>query len=316
MRARSLSLALLGLLVSLLSIAVAPVRKARAADEAKVTEPMRALPDEAQGAVLLQSSTTTLPAGKMGALVKVQPLDAKLANKGTATKVYEGPYVVSTLAVRPGSAAVLMYRGGATPFVKVGLVDLANGKSTVVDLPRTAGAGAMPTGAVACADADGFTVLWQEQGAGGGSATGTIAKLKPDGTIRLKPTSVGPIWSLGAIVDDGRGYTLAVRYDGQAPDQTRIAFVTLTYDGKPEQHPWWGARPAMVGEIQMTMVKGVATAIYRAGDEKPSILATFADKDNGQWGKEAEPSKVLASKSPASAFGVRVKASALELVQR
>ena len=283
------------------------------ADDPDVAETWRAL-DE--GAVSLQSTTTTLPSGKLGVVVKVQALDAKLASKGTATKVYEGAYVVSTLAVRAGSAAVLMYRGGSAPFVKVGLVDLASGKSNVVDLPRTAGASFMPTSAIACADADGFTLLWQEQGTAGGGVQGTLARVKADGTILKKPTAVGIMWSLGAIVDDGRGYTLAVRYDGQAPDQTRIAFVTLTYDGVPEQHPWWGSRPAMVGEIQMTMVKGVATAVYRAGDATKSILATPADKAKGQWGKEADASKVLTTKNAASPFSVRVKNGTLELVQR
>ena len=304
---RRLTLALLGFVVLLF----APVVTGADGD---VRETWRSLDDGTT--VSLQSTSITLPNGKLGAVVKLQPLDAKLANKGAATKVYEGPYVVSTLAVRPGAAAALMYRGGTAPFVKVGLVDLTNGKMSLVDLPRTAGAGSMPTGAVACADADGFTLLWQEQAAGGGAAQGTIARVKADGTILKKPTSVGMIWSLGAIVDDGRGYTLAVRYDGQAPDQTRIAFVTLTYEGTPEQHPWWGARPTMVGEIQMTMVKGVATAVYRAGDATQSILAIGADKVKGQWGKEAEASKVLTTTKAGDPFGVRVKNGAIELVRR
>jgi hypothetical protein len=306
---RTLALVLLTLAVFL----SCPISSAVAADGDSV-ETWRTLDDGTT--VSLLATSTTLANGKLGAVVKVQPLDAKLANKGAAIKVYEGAYVISTLAVRPGSAAVLMYRGGATAFVKVGLVELGTGKSTVVDLPRTAGAGSMPTGAVACADADGFTFLWQEQGTGGGAAQGTIARVKADGTIVKKPTSVGMIWSLGAIVDDGRGYTLAVRYDGQAPDQTRIAFVTLTYDGTPEQHPWWGARPAMVGEIQMVMVKGVATAVYRAGDATQSILAAPADKVKGQWGKEADPSKILVTKGAANPFGARVKNGAIEVVQR
>ena len=304
---RALTLAVLGFVVLLFSPVVG-------AADGDVYETWRAADDGTT--VSLQATSITLPNGKLGAVVKIQPLDAKLASKGTATKVYEGPYVVSTLAVRPGAAAALMYRGGATPFVKVGLVDLASGKSTLVDLPRTAAAGSMPTGAVACADADGFTLLWQEQSTGGGAAQGTIARVKADGTILKKPTSVGMIWSLGALVDDGRGYTLAVRYDGQAPDQTRIAFVTLTYDGTPEQHPWWGARPAMVGEIQMVMIKGVATAVYRAGDATPSILAIGADKVKGQWGKEAEPSRVLETAKAAHPFAVRAKNTALDLVMR
>jgi len=285
---------------------------AHAANVGVVTESLRALDD---GVLSLQSTTTTLPDGKLGALVKVQALDAKLADQGAAIKVYEGAYVVSTLAVRPGSAAVLMYRGGAAPFVKAALIDRATSKSIVVDLARTAGAGFMPSAASACADADGFTLLWQEQSPSSGAVLATFARVKADGTLIEKPRAVDVTWALGAIVDDGRGYTVALRYDGQAPDQTRIAFVTLTYGGVPEQHPWWGSRPAMIDAIQMTMVKGVPTAIYRAGDATKSILAIGADKVKGQWGKEADPSTVLSTKG-ANAFSARVKGGAMELVQR
>ncbi len=99
-------------------------------------------------------------------------------------------------------------------------------------------------------------------------------------------------WSLGAIVDDGRGYTLAVNFDGAAPDQTRLCFVTLNRAGQPEQHPWWGSRPAVVEEVQLVSVAGGVTAVYRSAG---ALLAVVADRSTGQWGKEAAASRTLAS---------------------
>ena len=205
-----------------------------------------------------------------------------------------------------------------SPFVKVALVDLVAGTSKVVELTRTAPIAYTPTSLVATGDESGFTILWQEQELTvAGSVHSTMARLKTDGTVIKKPTNVAVDWALGAIVTNGKGYTLAVRYDGASPDQTRISFVTLDANGKPEQHPWWGSRAALIGEIQMLDIGGVVTAAYRAGAEgKESILAVEANSTTGQWGKDPAESKVLAAKDGASPFTVRAKSGAIELVRK
>lgn len=303
---RALPLVVLGLMLLLLP------SRARADDATTFVE-WRATDDRV---LALQTALTTSADGKPLTSVKVQPLDDQLSPKGKPIAVYDGPRVVAHLAIRAGSAAVLMYRGGAAPFVKVALVDLTTEKLLkIIELPRTAPSGHQPTSAIACADADGFTLLWQEQSPlNPQDVSATMARVKADGTVVKKPTTVAIPWSLGAIVDDGRGYTLAVRYDGGAVDQTRLCFVTLTYDGAPEQHPWWGARPTLVGDVQLTRVGAVVTATYRAGAAGESILSVDADKLTGQWGKEPPEGRVL-SKKTSGAFATRVKNGALELVK-
>jgi hypothetical protein len=302
---------LLALSLLLLPTAVAPLAHG---DAATITETWQALDAEA---IALQTSTTTVD-GKLHSVLKVQALDAKLATKGKPASVYDGPYVLGTLAVRTGSAAVAMFRGGGGPFVKVGLVDLAAGTSKVVELTRTAPAGYTPTSLVATGDAEGFTILWQEQALSiPGSVHSTMARVKADGTFLKKPTTVGVEWALGAIVSNGSGYTLAVRYEGASPDQARICFVTLDANGKPQQHPWWGSRLSQIGEIQLVNVGGVVMAAYRASTAgKESILSVEANSVTGSWGKEPPEAKVLASKDVTSPFTVRAKTGALELVRK
>ncbi len=284
------------------------------ADDASTVEELRAF----DGGAALLSTTVVTPAGggKRKATVKLQPLDDKMANVGAPVVVHDGALVGTTLAVRPGFAGVLLFRGGAGAFAKLAIVDLDKGKIKTVDLPRTAPAGYGPTTAVACADADGFTVLWQEQGEAVGAVHSTMARVKTNGDVVMKPTSVAIPWSLGAIIDDGRGFTLAVRYDGQTPDQTRICFVTLTYAGGPEQHPWWGAKPAQVADLQLAMLAGIVQAIYRDVGKGGSVLTVPADKAAGQWGKDPPASKSLTVKNAGAPFGVKVKNGALVIVQK
>jgi len=189
----------------------------------------------------------------------------------------------------------------------------------LVELPRTAGPDYAPTAAVATADADGFTLLWQEQKRGdpGAEARSTLARVKPDGTVTAPPRAVPIPWSLAALVDDGRGYTLAVSFDGAAPNQTRLCFVTLSREGQPEQHPWWGARPDIVNDVQLALVDGKVTAVYRGGPGSGSLLAVVADKDAGRWGVEGPPGRALATGvAPDAPFAVRVKAGVVEVARR
>jgi hypothetical protein len=271
----------------------------------------------ALGAGVLTARTTLRgTGGARKATVTLARLDQKLAPSGEAITVYDGPAVSTALGVRDGAAAVLLFRGGAQPSVRVAVVDLGTRAVRLVDLERTAGPDYAPTAAVVCADPDGFTVLWQEQMRGDprAEARSAFVRVKVDGTLLAKPAAVPIPWSLGALADDGRGYTLAVNFDGAAPDQTRLCFVTLTRDGKPEQHPWWGSRPAVVEDVQLVSVAGKVTAVFRSAG---SLLSVVADKSTGQWGKEAPPSRSLATGLPAAApYAVRAGAGGVEVVKR
>ena len=306
---------LLSLLLATVLTLFTSARSARAADDPQTFEEWRATAD---GVVSVQNTATTDKDGKFHAKVVLQALDGKLGKKGKAIDVYDGPFVITRLAVKGDVAAVLMYRGGGAPFVKVALVDVSLGTTKTIDLPRTAPKGHVPTSSIACADADGFTLVWQEQDPlQSYSVHTTMARVKTDGTIVKKPTAAtGIVWALGAIVATDTGYMLAVRYDGSAPDQTRICFVTLNADGAPQEHPWWGSKPAQVNEIQMRVVGGEVKAIYRAGKGPESILEVTVDKTTGQWGKEAPDAKVLAAKVASGPFAVRTKGGAIEIVHR
>jgi hypothetical protein len=271
------------------------------------------------GVIAVRSVATAPPAGAHGprqTKVTLARLTAKLAPVGDAIAVYEGPVASTALGVRDGAAAVVLFRGGAQPFVKVALVDLATRGVRVIDLARTAGATYTPSAAAVCADPDGFTVLWQEQVAGNpqAEARSTFARVKADGSLVAAPAAVPVPWALGAIVDDGRGYTLAVSFDGAAPDQTRLCFVTLSRVGLPEQHPWWGSRAAVVEDVQLISVAGRVTAGFRSGG---AVLSVVADKDSGQWGKEAAASRTLVSGLTTDApWALRVGASGVEALKK
>ena len=302
------------LALSLLLAVIALPRAARAQPIVLASQDWRALGD---GVIAVE--TTASSDGAHRGTVTLRRLDGRLAPAGAPVAVYSGPEVGTAMAVRDGAAAILLFGGSARPFVKVALVDLGSRAVRVVDLARTAGPDYAPTAAVACADADGFTLLWQEQKRGdrGAEARSTLARVKADGAVRAAPAAVPVPWSLAAIVDDGRGYTLAVNFDGAAPDQTRLCFVTLTRDGRPEQHPWWGSRPDVVNDVQLVIAGGRVTAVYRGGARSGSLLAVVADRDTGKWGVEAPPSRPLAARlAPDAPFAVRVKDGGVEIVKR
>jgi hypothetical protein len=117
-------------------------------------------------------------------------------------------------------------------------------------------------------------------------------------------------WEEWRVLGDG----VAVNYDGAAPNQTRICFVTLTRDGQPEQHPWWGSRPGVVEEVQLLSVAGKVTAVFRSAG---ALLSVVADKTTGQWGKEANPSRTVGTGlQPGAPYALRAGAGGVEVVRR
>lgn len=234
--------------------------------------------------IIAVRTAVTASSGTRGGKVTLARLDKELAPTGEVITLYDGPAASTALGVCDGAAAVVLFRGGAQPVVKVAVIDLATRVVRTVDLDRTTGADYSPSAVVVCGGAEGFTVLWQEhmQGNPKAEVRSTLARIKADGTLIAKPSAVPIPWSLGAIVDDGRGYTPAVNFDGPRPDKTRVCFVTLTREGKPEQHPWWGSRPSVVEEVQLMRAAGKVTAVFRGAG---TLLSVDADKSAGQWGR-------------------------------
>src|SRR5580692_490360 len=100
--------AALSLLLALITLPGA----ARAQSTVLAAQEWRALGD---GVVAVE----TIADGAHRGSVTLRRLDAKLAASGAPVAVYSGAEVGSAMAVRDGAAAVVLFSGGAQPFVKV-----------------------------------------------------------------------------------------------------------------------------------------------------------------------------------------------------
>ena len=288
---------------------------------------------ESDGSVVLQTSWQSRePNGARRGVVTLQLRDGAGAPRGATLTVYDGPAPMTALAVRAGVVGVALWRGGAAPFVKLVLIDLEApevrralvdralvGRAAVsvragvrvVPLQRRAPARYEPLATVIAPDAvgDGFVVLYQE--------TGPTPDAEAHSTLAVAPragrptVTVVPVpWSLAAIADAGARYVLAVRYDGGSRESTRLCFVTLTRAGQPEQHPWWGAPPDAVDEVQLvrtnapTEATATWAAVYRGGGGMRHIRAAPVDMGGG-WGREAPAPRELGERAQGTPWGVR-----------
>src|SRR5204862_2535813 len=99
------------------------------------------------------------------------------------------------------------------------------------------------------------------------------------------PAVVMPKVKPAAIAPNGPGYHPARFFDGAAPGQTRLSFVTLGADGRPEQHPWWVSKPELVDDVQLVPIAGGVTAFFRGG-AAGHALASVDVTSVGTWGTE------------------------------
>lgn len=133
-------------------------------------------------------------------------------------------------------------------------------------------------------------------------------------------TRVVPVpWSLAALGDGGDRYVLVVRYDGGSAETTRLCFVTLTREGRPEQHPWWGAPPDAVDEVQLVRTNAPPeaprwVAVYRSGGTELGKIRAAPVDMSGTWGREAAPPRELGERSRTAPWTVRSDAGALTLL--
>ncbi|MBI5536708.1 MAG: hypothetical protein HY898_28570 [Deltaproteobacteria bacterium] len=256
-------------------------------------------------------------AGRRTSEVQITWLGADLRAAGAATRVHQGDTVLVSTSLRPGVAFVSMVHGGERPSVRMALARKGSQPVRVVDVPRQAGAGFDPVRTVSCATADGFAFLWQEASkTTAGDVKTYFATLREDGSWGQQPAEVAVPWGFGAMQWNGRGYHLALFYDGAAYGQTRLNFVTLSSAGQPEQHPWWISRPEAVGEVQLLATSTGMIAAWRGGTDETALHSTEV-RGTGTWGTEAPAPRSHGTIDAGQMFALRLKADGtLDVVRR
>jgi hypothetical protein len=220
------------------------------------------------------------------------------ARETSLARIHTGPPVMTASGARDGAVLTVMYNGGASSFVRIAVVktvpDGRHNAVHVIEAPRTANDGFHPARAVVCPDEQGFTVLWQEDRVTP-HVTGTftaatteartyMARVSVAGAFVQRPTVVPIPWAITAIASNGHGYHLAVRFDGSAPNLSRVCLVTLSPTGQPEQHPWWVSAPIAVGETQLVPSTRGMWIVWR--NDGIGVLQATLSTSQGTWGTE------------------------------
>ena len=237
--------------------------------------------------------------------VRLHWLDNDFRNTGQSTTVHQGESMLISLATLPGTACVTLLHGGAAPHVVVVLAQRNGAAPQRIDALRTAGAAFSPTNSATCARPGGFAVIWQERSHRDPSDVRTFfGQLNLQGQWTRTPAQVSVPWGFGAMAWNGKGYHLALFYDGAAYGQTRLSMVTLSEVGQPEQHPWWISRPETVGDPQLYPTQRGVMAVWRGGADEASLHSTLV---NGvrQWGTEAEAPRSHGTVTDRQVFAVK-----------
>lgn len=238
------------------------------------------------------------------ATVELRWLDDTARPVGAAQRIYQGPATRTSLAVGATSVLVALVQNGAQPSVRLLLAARGAAEARRIDAPRQGGP-FTPWSVVACPEPGGYGVLWQElAGNLAGEARSYFGQLREDGTWLAAPKVVPVPWGFGAMAWNGHGYHLALYYDGAAYGQTRLAMVTLSPDGQPEQHPWWASPPEAVGEIQLLPVSSGMLAVWRGGRDETELRSTLIS-GVGQWGQEPAAPRSEGRIEPEALFALR-----------
>jgi len=237
---------------------------------------------------------------------------AVLHFRGQHVRVARGDVRYATLAARPDAAlAVLVMRDE----VRATLVELDGarlGASHRLRLPR-GDAALSPYVAIATDDDQGFAFLWQSMGPGRGAQT-HMARVDADATWLQAPAVVPVPWALGAIAFNGRGYHLALYYDGAGPGQTRLSMVSLSRDGRPEQHPDWSSAPGFLQEVQLVRHHDRVLAYYRGGSQGETLFSVDVTRI-GQWARERGGTRRLGPLPAEESFALRLAAGEVRVVR-
>jgi hypothetical protein len=222
--------------------------------------------------------------------------------------VHEGAPVVTALAVRPDAALVAMVNGGDRSFAKVAVVPIrqgALGAPVRLDAERPRTEGFAPVSVIACPDPGGFTFLWQEQDRGAARDARTyLGRVSSAGAWITRPVVAQIPWAIAAIAHNGRGYQLALFFDGQGPGETRLSMVSLTAEGVPEQHPDWASGPGLLQEVQLFPNGGRIVAYFRSGREGDQLMSRDVTAV-GQWGSDPTDVRSHGRIAPEEEFALR-----------
>ena len=230
-------------------------------------------------------------------------------------ELFDGKTVRADVAGRSGSALVAMIHGGSAPFVRFSLVDLSVSppKANTVKVARPNDAERRPASVVATSDPKGFTVLWQEESTKDPSldVRTYFVRVSPSGSVIEKPKVVNVPWALAAIAHNGHGYHLALYYDGAKPGETRLAMVTLSTAGEPEQHPWWASAPGDIADVQLLHAGTHIAAYFRGGKDATELFSTDVTAV-GQWGQEPAAAKSRGKLDSDAAYAVKPDGSVVK----
>jgi len=247
-------------------------------------------------------------------IVRVERLAADGRTVAASRSLFQGPAVVPAVAVSGDVAMVALVHEGAGAFVKLAFVDVpAAGGLTVrpvVAAPRPEAARTFPTWAVVAADPEGFAILWQETNAvdPNDAAHSFLGRLRRDGSWSVRPHAVEVPWPTAAMEWNGHGWTAALWFGGfggqGGPDGIRVCLVTLSLDGRPEQHPWWISRPERVGEVQMLRTAAGMEVVWRGGSDG-TTLHSHRSEAVGNWGTEPAPARAHGTIGEDDPFALR-----------
>jgi len=263
------------------------------------------------GQILATQWSARNGAGQRTATVTLQAVDAALHVQRRAMRVYAGPAVLTSLAFRPGASLVTLVRGGAGSFVRFAIVpDGPASRVRVVEARVAASGDYRPAYAFACADPDGFAVIWQEASPSHPNDPRTwMGRLSETGQWLSPPHIVQVPWGFGAIAWNGSGYHLALYYDGSGAGQSRLTLVTLSREGQPEQHPWWLTEPDAIGDVQMLQAADGMHVLYRGGAQGTELM-TIVSHAVGSWGRAEGGAQNAGSLRGNEAYALRVLADA------
>ena len=280
--------------------------------EARSWDDVRTLPD---GVLRVRTHWNAVrDGGARTCTVRVERLALDGRTVTASREIFSGPAVVPAVATSADLALVSLVHEGPSPFVKLAFVDLpaAGGVAVrpLIAVPRPDAARTFPSWAVVAADPSGFAILWQETSMvdANDAAHSFLGRLRRDGTWVDRPHSVEVPWPTAAMAWNGHGWHLALWFGGfggqGGPDGIRVCLVTLSEQGRPEQHPWWISRPEHVGEIQMLRTAAGMEVFWRGGRDGRT-LHSHRSEATGNWGSEPPAAQAHGTIGDDEPFAIR-----------
>lgn len=232
--------------------------------------------------------------------------------KAKPVVLYEGE-AAATIEAGHGRLLVAVSIDSAKQPFQIVMVD--GGKvGKPVGLARPTKRADYPFAVVATPTPDGFTVFFQEVETNNPNEAHTyMVELDKTGAVTTEAHEVAVPWALAAAAWNGKGYHLGLFYAGGG-DGIRLSMVSLTADGRPEQHPDWSSQPGLVSDVHLVAHGGRVHAFYRGsmGDRLYESDVTTI----GQWGQVRAKAKDLGALSRGQAIAITAKGGATKVKAR